>query len=84
MPRGAGRSARKGDKVILHITNVETSKGTTHGFAIPQFNLQASLEPGGATTIEFVADRAGAYPFYCTEFCSALHMEMQGWLLVQP
>jgi nitrous-oxide reductase len=76
--------ARKGDKVVLHITNVETSKDTTHGFAVPQFNLQASLEPGEATTIEFTADRAGAYPFYCTEFCSALHMEMQGWLLVQP
>jgi nitrous-oxide reductase len=75
---------RKGDRVILHITNVETSRDTTHGFTVAGFNIQSSLEPGETTTVEFVADRAGAYDFYCTEFCSALHMEMQGWLLVEP
>ncbi|MCW8982899.1 MAG: cytochrome C, partial [Gammaproteobacteria bacterium] len=32
----------------------------------------------------FTADKAGVYPYYCTEFCSALHLEMQGYLLVQP
>jgi nitrous-oxide reductase len=31
-----------------------------------------------------VADTAGVFPFYCTEFCSALHLEMQGYLLVKP
>ncbi len=24
------------------------------------------------------------YPNYCTEFCTALHLEMQGYLLVKP
>ncbi len=75
---------KKGDKVIIHITNVETSRDTTHGFTISGFNIQSSLEPGEATSIEFTADKAGAFAFYCTEFCSALHMEMQGWLLVEP
>ena len=75
---------RKGDRVIIHITNVETSRDTTHGFTVSGFNIQTSLEPGETTTVEFVAERAGAYDFYCTEFCSALHMEMQGWLLVEP
>jgi nitrous-oxide reductase len=75
---------KKGDKVILHITNVEGSRDTTHGFTVAGHNIQTSLEPGETTTVEFTADKAGAYAFYCTEFCSALHMEMQGWLLVEP
>jgi nitrous-oxide reductase len=26
----------------------------------------------------------GVYPFYCTDFCSALHQEMQGYVRVSP
>ena len=35
-------------------------------------------------TVKFKADKEGVYPYYCTEFCSALHLEMQGYLLVKP
>jgi nitrous-oxide reductase len=59
-------------------------RDATHGFAIPGYNIQASLDPGEVVTIEFTADRTGSFAFYCTEFCSALHLEMQGWLLVEP
>ncbi|HET6615901.1 MAG TPA: Sec-dependent nitrous-oxide reductase [Dehalococcoidia bacterium] len=76
--------AKEGDTVILHITNIEQTKDATHGFGIADYNIQASLEPGEATDITFKADKAGAYNFYCTEFCSALHLEMAGWLLVEP
>jgi nitrous-oxide reductase len=75
---------RQGDRVILHITNVEQSRDATHGFAVSNYNIQASLEPGETATFDFVADKAGAFNFYCTEFCSALHLEMAGWLLVEP
>lgn len=74
--------ARQGDKVVLHLTNIETTPDATHGFAIPRYNINASLDPGETVTIEFLADQKGAFAFYCTEFCSALHLEMQGWLLV--
>lgn len=74
---------REGDKVTMHITNIETARDATHGFAIPSYNLQVSLDPGEVVTIEFVADRSGPFAFYCTEFCSALHLEMQGWLLIE-
>jgi len=75
-------TAQRGDKVVLHLTNVETTADATHGFAIPRYNINASLDPGEAVTIEFTADQPGAFAFYCTEFCSALHLEMQGWRIV--
>ncbi len=76
--------ARKGDKVVMHITNIEETADATHGFAIPGYNIQVSLDPGEVVTVEFDAVKSGSFAFYCTEFCSALHLEMQGWLLVEP
>ncbi|HUG74946.1 MAG TPA: Sec-dependent nitrous-oxide reductase [Acidimicrobiia bacterium] len=76
--------ARQGETVVMHITNIETAQDATHGFAIPGYNVQASLDPGEVVTVEIVADRSGSFAFYCTEFCSALHLEMQGWLLIEP
>ena len=74
----------KGDHVVWHITNLERAKDATHGFALCGYNINLSLEPGKTVTIEFDADREGVYPYYCTEFCSALHLEMTGYMLVKP
>ena len=46
--------------------------------------LHLSLEPGKHSNVTVKADKAGVFPFYCTEFCSALHLEMAGYLLVEP
>lgn len=73
-----------GDKVRMHITNIETTPDATHGFAIPAYNIECSIDPGEVINIEFTADRAGSFGMYCSEFCSALHLEMQGWFLVKP
>ena len=75
---------REGEDVVLHLTNIERTRDATHGFAIPGYNKQVSLDPGEVVSIELTADRTGSFAFYCTEFCSALHLEMQGWLLVEP
>ncbi len=75
---------KKGDRVIWHITNVEQSIDATHGFALPGYNITLSLEPGETATFEFIANENGTFPFYCTEFCSALHLEMTGYFLVEP
>jgi len=77
-------TVNEGDEVILHITSVERARDATHGFAIDGYNVNLSLEPGEASTVKFTADKPGVYPFYCTEFCSALHLEMMGYLLVEP
>jgi nitrous-oxide reductase len=75
---------KAGDHVIWHITNIDTSKDATHGLAVPGYNINLSLEPGETATMEFDADMDGTFPFYCTEFCSALHLEMAGYFLVEP
>ncbi len=76
-------TAKVGDKVIIHLTNTEQTADATHGFAVPTRNVMVSLDPGESTTVEFIADKPGTYSYYCTEFCSALHLEMQGWLIVE-
>jgi nitrous-oxide reductase len=74
----------EGDTVTIHITSLETADDMTHGFTIDTYNIQLSLEPGRHVNVTFKADVPGVYPFYCTEFCSALHIEMVGYLLVKP
>jgi nitrous-oxide reductase len=74
----------EGDTVNLHITSIEQAEDQTHGFTIDMYNVNLSLEPGKSENVTFKADMPGVYPFYCTEFCSALHLEMTGYLLVKP
>ncbi|MEZ5331831.1 MAG: Sec-dependent nitrous-oxide reductase [Thermoanaerobaculia bacterium] len=75
---------KEGDHVIWHITNIESAKDATHGFALPEYDINLSLEPGEATTLEFDVRRSGVYSYYCSEFCSALHLEMVGYFLASP
>ncbi|MFW6184300.1 MAG: Sec-dependent nitrous-oxide reductase [Chloroflexota bacterium] len=75
---------KQGDHVIWHITNVERAYDATHGFSIPVYNINVSLEPGETATVEFDATEDGVFSYYCSEFCSALHLEMTGYLLVEP
>jgi nitrous-oxide reductase len=75
---------KEGDTVHLHLTSLEQAKDATHGFTIGSQNIHLSLEPGKHANVTFVADRPGVFPMYCTEFCSALHLEMAGYFLVEP
>ncbi|MDP2751767.1 MAG: Sec-dependent nitrous-oxide reductase [Rhodocyclaceae bacterium] len=76
--------AEVGDEVTIHLTNLERAQDETHGFTVSTYNVHASVEPGKTVTVKFKADKEGVYPYYCTEFCSALHLEMMGYLLVKP
>jgi nitrous-oxide reductase len=75
---------KEGDKVVIHLTNIDLDQDITHGFGINAYNLNMEVQPGQTQTMEFTADKAGTYPLYCTNFCSALHQEMNGYLLVEP
>ncbi len=74
----------QGDRVTIHLTNIEQTTDELHGFGLNEHNINVVIDPGETKTIEFVANKPGVFPFYCTNFCSALHQEMQGYLLVKP
>jgi nitrous-oxide reductase len=72
-----------GDKVYLHMTNLEQDFDVPHGFSIIGANTSEILVmPGQTKTIIWEPKREGVWPFYCTDFCSALHQEMQGYIRV--
>lgn len=74
-----------GDEVYFHVTNLEQDWDVPHGFTIKGSKTSEILVmPGETQTLYWKADRIGVIPFYCTDFCSALHQEMQGYIRVSP
>jgi nitrous-oxide reductase len=72
-----------GDKVYFHVTNLEQDWDVPHGFAIQSStNAELLIMPGQTETLFWQPDRPGVFPMYCTDFCSALHQEMQGYVRV--
>jgi nitrous-oxide reductase len=74
-----------GDEVYVHVTNLEQDWDVPHGFAIKgNNNAELLIMPGETCTLKWVPGQVGIVPFYCTDFCSALHQEMQGYFRVSP
>lgn len=74
-----------GDEVYFHVTNLEQDWDIPHGFAVKgAHNAELLIMPGETQTLKWVPTKAGIYPMYCTDFCSALHQEMQGYIRISP
>ncbi len=74
-----------GDEVYFHVTNLEQDWDVPHGFAIKgNQNAELLIMPGETCTLKWIPKKPGMYPMYCTDFCSALHQEMQGYVRVSP
>ena len=74
---------RVGDKVYFHVTNLEQDYDVPHGISIIGANTSELLiMPGQTETFAWEPKQEGVWPFYCTDFCSALHQEMQGYVRV--
>jgi len=73
----------QGDHVTIYLTNIEQTTDELHGWGLLEYNINIVVDPGETKTIEFTATKPGVYAYYCTNFCSALHQEMQGYLLVK-
>ncbi len=76
---------RMGDEVYFHITNLEQDWDVPHGFGVKgNNNAELLIMPGETQTLKWMPDRVGIFPIYCTDFCSALHQEMSGYVRVSP
>lgn len=74
-----------GDKVYFHVTNLEQDWDIPHGFSVlGAENAELLIMPGQTETLFWEPKSVGVFPFYCTDFCSALHQEMQGYVRVSP
>lgn len=73
-----------GDTVYFHLTNLEQDWDVPHGFAVQGApdNAELLVMPGETRTFKWVPQRIGVFAFYCSDFCSALHQEMQGYVRV--
>ncbi len=75
---------RQGDTVTFALTNIEQTTDELHGFGLLDWNTNIVVDPGETKTVTLKIDRPGVFAYYCTNFCSALHQEMQGYLIVKP
>lgn len=76
---------KMGDEVYFHVTNIEQDWDVPHGFAVKgAVTAELLIMPGETATLKWIPDRVGMFPFYCTDFCSALHQEMSGYARVSP
>ena len=75
--------AQVGDTLTVHVTNIEQTGDMIHGFGVNEHNMNIVIDPGETKTFKVKLNKPGVFPFYCTNFCSALHQEMQGYLVVQ-
>jgi nitrosocyanin len=70
---------KKGDKVKISFTNA----GGIHDFAIDELSVKANrIQTGETTSVEFTADKAGTYEFYCS-VGNHRQMGMKGTLVVE-
>jgi len=68
----------QGDKIRLRVKSIDV----THGLALPEYNINLTLQPGKEEVVEFTADKKGTFEFNCTVPCGPGHSDMIGKLTV--
>lgn len=75
----ANITVNKGDKVKLIIT----TKDIDHSIEIPTFNVKKIISIGYTTTVEFIADKAGIFPFFSYINNGPGNENMKGTIIVK-
>jgi cytochrome c oxidase subunit II len=71
-------TVKKGVPVALEFTSLDR----LHGFSCPGLSIRTDIAPGKITTLRFVPQQAGAFPFHCDNFCGSGHDGMTGTIIV--
>lgn len=71
-------TVKKGIPVVLEFTSLDR----LHGFNCPRLGIRSDIPPGKVTTLRFVPQQAGTYPFHCDNFCGSGHEGMTGTIVV--
>lgn len=71
----------QGEAVSLRVRSLDG----THGLEIKAYGVKLKIPKGGETVqVDLVADKAGTFPFACSEYCGSGHRGMRGKLVVKP
>jgi len=71
-------TVKKGIPVALEFTSLDR----LHGFSCPGLAIRTDITPGKVTTLRFVPQKAGTFPFHCDNFCGSGHEGMTGSIVV--
>jgi len=71
-------TVKKGIPVALEFTSLDR----LHGFSCPGLAIRTDVVPGKVTTLRFVPQKAGTFPFHCDNFCGSGHEGMTGTIIV--
>lgn len=71
-------TVKKGGAVVLEFTSLDR----LHGFNCPGLGIRTDIAPGKITTLRFVPQKAGTFPFHCDIFCGSGHEGMTGTIIV--
>jgi nitrous-oxide reductase len=76
-------TVKSGDQVQIILTNLDGVEDLSHGFCVPQHDVNFIVNAKDTNSMTFTAGAPGVYWFYCPWFCHALHLEMRGRMFVE-